>query len=66
MRVGQPSVEREERHLDGEGEEESPEKGDLLDPVEDELAAVDHGHQGGEVKGAGAAVDVDDAGEHQH
>ena len=66
MRVGQPGMQREERHFDREGHEKSQEQNGLLHPVQRQFPAPHHLDQHGVVEGSGAVVEVDDGRQHQH
>src|SRR6185437_6233630 len=64
--VGQPGVEREQRNLDGEGDEEAEEQPGFGGGGKGEHSALEAGLDGGEVEGAGQVVEPEDAAQHQH
>ena len=56
----------EERHFDGESEEEGQEQQRFFGVVEGEFAALQHQQNRRIVEGAGFAVEVENRREHQH
>ena len=66
VRVRQPGVQRKQRHLDGEGDEEGQEEQHLLEWAEDQAATRKLIQDGGVAEGAGAIVEINDRHQHQH
>ena len=64
MGIGQPGVEREERHLNGEGEGEGAEEPELRLGIEGSRGPQPLQHQR-QVEGAGVLPQVEDRKEHQ-
>jgi len=63
--VRQPGVEREDRHLDGEGEEESEEEPERGAAGKSDGAGCDQMLKFGEVKGSRLGVEPDDGRQHE-
>src|SRR4029077_6970815 len=66
MRVGKPSVQGEERHLDGEGQEEGGEEEKLGSHRERYLAAHEHGLYLRQIKRTAELIEPDHGHEHQN
>src|SRR6185437_6509887 len=66
VRIRQPGMQREDRNFDREGQEKCEEERKLLGAGKAQPAGLQHRHDGCVVEGAGARVQINHRGQHQH